>query len=81
MYGLVADVKWKKTLSFVSALSGIVAGVGLILLTILDTFRFHEEHAVLLLVCFVGLVLSMVSTTVVYWDQCFWPSPYRGLRV
>jgi hypothetical protein len=81
VYGLTSDVKWKKTLSVVAAVSGIVAGIGLTLLTILDTFRFHEEHAVLLLVCFVGLVLSMVSTAVVYWDQCFWPSPFGGLRV
>jgi hypothetical protein len=81
MYGLHNDVKWKKTLSVVAAISGIVAGAGLTLLTILDTFRFHEEHAVLLLVCFIGLVLSMVATTVVYWDQCFWPSPFRALRI
>lgn len=80
MYG-IDDVIWKKWMSVFAMCSGVVAGLGLILLAVMDTFRFHEEHAVLLLICFVGLVLSMVFTTVVYWDQAWRPSPFGRLRV
>ncbi|CAI6335020.1 unnamed protein product [Periconia digitata] len=79
MYGM-KDAIWKQWVSVVAMASGVVAGLGLILLTILDTFRFHEEHAVLLLVTFLGLVSTMVLTTVVYWDQTWKPSPFRSLR-
>jgi hypothetical protein len=50
MYG-IDDVRWKKGLSLFAMISGVVAGLGLILLAVMDTFRFHEEHAVLPLVC------------------------------
>lgn len=80
MYG-IQDVPWKIWMSILAMISGVIAGLGLILLAILDTFRFHEEHAVLLLVCFVGLVGSMVLTSVVYFDQCWRPSPFRQLRL
>jgi hypothetical protein len=80
MYG-IDDAQWKKTLSLLAVLSGVVAGLGLILLAIMDTFRFHEEHAILLLVCFLGLATSALLTTVVYWDQMWKPSPFRRLRV
>lgn len=80
MYG-IDDRPWKKGASLVAMGAGVVAGLGLILLAVMDTFRFHEEHAVLLLVCFVGLALSMVLTTVVYWDQAWRPSPFRRLRL
>ncbi|KAF2195162.1 hypothetical protein K469DRAFT_698722 [Zopfia rhizophila CBS 207.26] len=79
MYG-IDDMKWKKGASVLAMLFGVVAGLALILLAVMDTFRFHEEHAVLLLVCFIGLVSSMVLTTVVYWDQVWRPSPFRRLR-
>ncbi|EOD46758.1 Mg2+ transporter protein CorA-like/Zinc transport protein [Neofusicoccum parvum] len=46
----------------------------------MDTFRFHEEHYILLLVCFSGLGLSALSTTVVYYDQTVKPSKFRQLR-
>ena len=65
MYG-IQDVAWKRRTSAVAMVSGVVAGLGLTLLAILDTFRFHGEHAVLLLVCFLGLALSMMLTTLVY---------------
>ncbi|KAF2653418.1 hypothetical protein K491DRAFT_694710 [Lophiostoma macrostomum CBS 122681] len=80
MYG-IKDASWKIYASFLAMFAGVVAGLALILLAVMDTFRFHEEHAVLLLVCFVGLVVSMVSTTAVYWDQAWVPSPFRRLRV
>lgn len=81
MYGsCIKDASLNLYTSYAAMASGVVAGVALILLAVLDTFRFHEEHRILLLVCFVGLVCSMVGTTVVYWDQCWWPSPFRRLR-
>ncbi|KAF2108316.1 Frag1/DRAM/Sfk1 [Lophiotrema nucula] len=80
MYG-IDDVKWKKTLSAVAMIAGVIAGLGLLLLAIMDTYRFHEEHAVLLLVCFVGLASSMVLTSVVYFDQVWRASPFRRLRL
>ncbi|KAF2639979.1 hypothetical protein P280DRAFT_24384 [Massarina eburnea CBS 473.64] len=79
MYG-IRDVAWKARTSVAAMLSGVVAGLGLTLVAVLDTFRFHRAHAVLLLVCLVGLALSMVLTTVVYWDQAWSPSPFRRLR-
>ncbi|PVH94232.1 hypothetical protein DM02DRAFT_475062, partial [Periconia macrospinosa] len=82
MYSMqMQDMAWKRWVSAVAMSSGIVAGLGLILLTIFDTFRFHQEHAVLLLVCFVGLVSCMLLTVVVYFDQ-MWNhlSPSRRLR-
>lgn len=79
MYG-IDDVRWKKTVSLLAVLSGVVGGVSLILLAVMDTFRFHEEHAVLLLVCFLGLAMSALLTTVVYWDQMWYPSPFKRLR-
>ncbi|KAF1963239.1 hypothetical protein CC80DRAFT_294 [Byssothecium circinans] len=79
MYG-IEDVAWKRWTSTMAMLSGVVAGLGLTLLAVLDTFRFHTEHAVLLLVCLIGLSLSMVLTTVVYWDQAWKPTPFRRLR-
>ena len=51
MYG-INDFWYKKWSSVLAMVSGVVAGLGLILLAIMDTFRFHEEHHVLLLVCF-----------------------------
>lgn len=80
MYG-IDDAAWKMRASVLAMCSGVVAGLGLVLLAVLDTFRFHEEHAVLLLVCCGGLVVSMVGTTVVYWEQAWGASPFRGLRV
>lgn len=80
MYG-IEDSVWKKRGSILAMSSGVVAGLGLILLAVLDTFRFHQEHAVLLLVVFGGLVVSMVATMVVWWDQTWWASPFRRLRV
>lgn len=79
MYG-IDDVRWKKGLSLFAMISGAVAGLGLILLAVIDTFRFHEEHAVLLLVRFIGLTPSAVATTIVYFDQAWNPSTFRRLR-
>ena len=80
IYG-IDDSAWKRGVSLLAVGSGVVAGLGLVLLAVLDTLRFHKAHAVLLLVCFVGLVLSMLLTTGVWWDQAWNPSPFRRLRV
>ncbi|KAF2147233.1 uncharacterized protein K452DRAFT_282223 [Aplosporella prunicola CBS 121167] len=80
MYG-IDDVWYKHWTSFVAMLSGVVAGAGLILLGVMDTFRFHEEHRILLLVCFSGLALSALCTTLVYFDQTKKPSRFRLLRL
>lgn len=63
MYG-IEDEAWKKAASFIAVMSGCAAGLGLILLAIMDTFRYQEEHDILLLVCLIGIVGSMVCTSV-----------------
>lgn len=79
MYG-IDDIWFKKHISILAMVSGVVAGAGLILLAVMDTFRFHQEHHILLLICFSGLGLSALSTTVVYYDQTVKPSKFRELR-
>ncbi|KAF2088616.1 hypothetical protein K490DRAFT_56011 [Saccharata proteae CBS 121410] len=80
MYG-INDVWWKRWLSALATVSGVAAGTGLILLAVMDTWRFHKAHRYLLLVCFAGLALSAISTTIVYFDQTRKPSPFRLLRI
>lgn len=80
MFGM-KDERGKKTFSVLAMFSGIIAGVGLILQAILDTYRFHPAHAILLLVCLVGITGSMIFTSVVYFDQVRKPSPFRRLRM
>ncbi|KAL0257700.1 hypothetical protein SLS55_006863 [Diplodia seriata] len=79
MYG-IDDLWHRKCLSVVAMISGVVAGVGLIMLAIMDTFRYHQEHHILLLICFSGLALSALTTTIVYFDQTVRPSKFRELR-
>lgn len=79
MYG-IDDLRHKKYISILAMISGVVAGLGLILLAVMDTFRFHQEHHILLLVCFSGLGISALSTTIVYYDQTVKPSKFRQLR-
>jgi hypothetical protein len=57
----------------------VVAGLALILLAVLDTFRFHQQHAVLLLVCVLDLTIAMGATSVVYFEFMWWPHGLRGL--
>ncbi|KAF2807822.1 uncharacterized protein BDZ99DRAFT_464732 [Mytilinidion resinicola] len=80
VYG-IADVRWKKALSIFAMVCGIIAGLGLVLLGIMDTARYRIAHQYLLLACLLGIAGSAVSTTVVYWDQVWKPSPFRNLRV
>ncbi|KAF2457416.1 Frag1/DRAM/Sfk1 [Lineolata rhizophorae] len=80
MYGIY-DVRWKLWLSILSVIAGIVASSGLVLLGIMDTFRHHEEHNILLKICFGGLSVCAICTSIVYWDQTKKPSPFRRLRL
>lgn len=57
-----------KVVSVVLVFASIVAGVSLILDNILDSYNFHEPCQILLMVCFVGLNLSALCTTFVYFD-------------
>ncbi|KAL1871761.1 hypothetical protein Plec18167_006911 [Paecilomyces lecythidis] len=43
--------------------------MGLILLGVMDTFRYHEAHSVLLKICFAGLALTAAGTVVVYAEE------------
>jgi hypothetical protein len=79
MYG-IQDFTGIKLISVASIASGVVAGCSLILLSILDTYRYHEPHRILLLLYFVGLGLCAFCTTFVYFDQTRKPSPFRKLR-
>lgn len=74
------DSRWRKAVSVVAVVSGLVACGALLLLTIYDTYKFHEVHLKLLLTCFGGLGLSMISTTVVWFDQTWKPSKFERLR-
>ncbi|KAF4536130.1 hypothetical protein DIS24_g8504 [Lasiodiplodia hormozganensis] len=79
MYG-IDDLWHRKCLSVVAMISGVVAGAGLVLLGIMDTYRYHQEHHILLLICFSGLALSALTTTIVYFDQTVKPSKFRQLK-
>lgn len=63
--------------SMISVFAGLVAGVSLIIMAILDTFRFHETHKLLLLMYFCGIGLCSVLMTVVWADQMFAPGRLR----
>lgn len=60
--------RWRKAVSGVSLLCGLLACTALTLLTVYDTYRFHAVHGRLLLLCFGGLALCMLGTTLVWWD-------------
>ena len=77
----IQDSRLTKTISILSVISGVVAGIALSVLSILDTFRFHEEHLISLLTYFMGLGLCALCTGYVYWDQCWLASPFRNLRL
>jgi Frag1/DRAM/Sfk1 family len=79
MYG-IKDSRKTKAVSVLSVISGCVASSALVLLSIMDTYRYHEPHATLLLLYFGGLGMCSISTTWVYFDQVWNVSPYRRLR-
>lgn len=61
-----------KTLRFISLLSvfaASTASVALILLSIMDTFRYHYVHFLFLQICFSGLALQAAGTAIVYANE------------
>ena len=76
----IDGVRWKKGLPVSAMVSSVVTDPGPVLLAVIDTFRFREEHTVLLLVCFIRLASSVVATTIVYFDRTWNPSLFRILR-
>ncbi|RAL10738.1 uncharacterized protein BO97DRAFT_406732 [Aspergillus homomorphus CBS 101889] len=58
-----------KLVSLFSIFSAGMASTALILLGVMDTFRYHFAHAVLLRVCFGGLALQAAGTAIVYSNE------------
>ena len=77
----IKDVFWTKIASALSVVSGCTAGFCLILVSILDTYRYNDAHSVLLMLLFLGLALTAILTTFVYFDQMRKRSPYKRLRL
>ncbi|EXJ82131.1 hypothetical protein A1O1_08200 [Capronia coronata CBS 617.96] len=80
LYGLVEDAKWKKSTSVFAMLCGLWASLSLLLLTIYDTYHAADRHRILLLSCFAGLGITLITTGVVWFDQTWGPSRLEGLR-
>jgi hypothetical protein len=70
-----------KAVSLLAVVASVASGTALVCLSVLDTYRYHERHSVLLKVCFGGLGISAVATSWVYVDQTTRASPFRRLRV
>lgn len=79
-YGLSDDAVWRKTLSGIAMVTGVVAGTCLLLLSIFDTFQKHEEHRYLLVGTFGGLAISSLCTEIVWWDETWKAARFPGLR-
>lgn len=79
-YGLVDDARWRKATSAVALITGLVAAVCLLLLSIFDTFEEHEKHRYLLVGTFGGLGLSALTTQAVWWDETYKVMRFPGLR-
>lgn len=77
-YGLVGDAKWGKTVSVLTLFAGLWAAISLFLLTIFDTYRAHERHQFLLL-SVGGLGGFMVTIPMVWFDQTWNPTRWKGL--
>ncbi|PYI30970.1 hypothetical protein BP00DRAFT_436383 [Aspergillus indologenus CBS 114.80] len=61
-----ATIATLKLISLLAIFSAGMASTALIFLGVMDTFRYHFAHAVLLRVCFGGLALQSFGTAVVY---------------
>lgn len=79
-YGLHDDARWRKVLSAVALVTGLVAGTCLLFLSIFDTLESHEKHKYLLVGTFGGLALSSFATEVVWWDETWKAMRFPGLR-
>lgn len=66
------DINTTKTLRLISLLSilaATTASTALILLSVMDTFRYHSVHHLFLQICFSGLALQAAGTAVVYANE------------
>lgn len=66
------DTNITKTLRFISLLSvfaASTASVSLIMLSVMDTFRYHYVHFLFLQICFSGLALQAAGTAIVYANE------------
>lgn len=79
-YGLTNDAVWRKAVSGVAMVTGLVAGACLFLLSIFDTFEEHEKHKYLLVGTFGGLAVSSFATEIVWWDETWKAARFPGLR-
>jgi hypothetical protein len=79
-YGLVDDAVWRKTMSGIAMVTGLVAGTCLFLLSVFDTFESHEKHRYLLVGTFGGLAVSSFTTEIVWWDETWKAARFPGLR-
>lgn len=79
-YGLVDDAPWRKTMSGIAMVFGLVAGTCLLLLSVFDTFEEHEKHLWLLAGTFGGLAVSSLATEAVWWDETWKAARFPGLR-
>lgn len=79
-YGLSDDAIWRKVLSGIAMVSGFIAAVCLLLLSVFDTFEEHEKHRYLLVGTFGGLGISSFTTEVVWWDETYKAARFPGLR-
>ncbi|PYI19816.1 hypothetical protein BO99DRAFT_302955, partial [Aspergillus violaceofuscus CBS 115571] len=61
-----ATIATLKLISLLAIFSAGMASTALIFLGVMDTFRYHFAHAILLRVCFGGLALQSFGTAVVY---------------
>ena len=68
-YALTDDKLWRKVLSVVATIFGVLASISLIALARFDTAEYHDSHRNLLLCCFAGLSGSAITTTVVWWRE------------
>lgn len=60
-----------------SVVAGFVAAISLILMAVLDTFRFHQAHKILLLAYFGGIGVCAFLVMVVWVDQVLVPGRLR----
>lgn len=60
-----------------SVFSGFVAATSLILMAVLDTFRFHQAHVILLLSYFGGIGVCSFLVMLVWADQILVPGRLR----
>ncbi|OJK03277.1 hypothetical protein ASPACDRAFT_1865378 [Aspergillus aculeatus ATCC 16872] len=64
-----ATIATFKLISLLAIFSAGMASTALIFLAVMDTFRYHFAHAVLLRVCFGGLALQSFGTAIVYSNE------------